>query len=113
MRIRSAGATALYLSLLLTSLVEAAGHELLCRDDPARQEAGSARATTEVQIAPGESDLGDDCGYCGLCGQRLSLSPASTTDPTFVVAGVQATGRTTFLIKSESASQLSRGPPPR
>ncbi|MCG8455953.1 MAG: hypothetical protein MI919_06685 [Holophagales bacterium] len=113
MRMRSTGATALLLLLSLTSLLEAAGHELLCRDEHSLPELGADLPISGVQIAPGETEHEDDCPCCGLCGSRLSLGPSSTTDPRLAVAEIQAAGPGALFLEPSPASYLSRGPPAR
>ncbi|MEM9557507.1 MAG: DUF2946 family protein [Acidobacteriota bacterium] len=111
MRIRSTGATALYLLLLLTSLVEAAGHELLCHDEPTRFGIASGVSDSGAQIAPDGEEQGEDCPYCGLCTSRVCLAPTSASSPTVEVAEVRVAASSVFLAQRLPASHLSRGPP--
>lgn len=111
MRFRSASATALTFLLLLTSLLDVAGHELLCRDDPVRGGITAGSPLAGPQIVPVEAELDHDCPCCGLCGPRISLGPEWATDPVLVVAEVHAVRHGVLFVKPLPASHPSRGPP--
>lgn len=111
MRFRSASATALTFLLLLTSLLDVAGHELLCRDEPARLGIVTDSPLAGPQIAPEEAELDDDCPCCGLCRPRVSLSPSSESAPALMAAEIQSGPRAVRFVEPLPASHPSRGPP--
>ena len=110
-RIRSAGATALFPLLLLTSLLDAAGHQLLCRDAPALSGIAADLPSAGPQIAPSEAERDHDCPCYGLGGSRITLGPPSTTDPAVVVTEVATARRGALFVEPFPASHPSRGPP--
>lgn len=110
--IRSAGATALHLLLLFPLLLDVAWNELLCCDHgPEHHEVVADAPDVGIHILPAEEEHEDDCLCCGICSQRVSLDPASTTDSTLWIAEIQAAKQGAFFVKPRPASHLSRGPP--
>lgn len=108
---RPVGAAALHLLLLLSSLLDAAGHELLCRDEPAPSRVADGSPSSGAQILPTEEGPDRDCPCCRLNGPRSWLAPPSTTDPALALAEVATARPGVPFLKPFPTSHPSRGPP--
>ena len=113
MRIRSAEAIALTLWILLPLLLESAGHELLCHDEPKAPQLTASSLLSEPQIGSGEEEQDEDCLCCGLCSPRTSVGASSTANPALVVADSTIAQRDDLFVAPFPASHPSRGPPVR
>ncbi|MEM7352021.1 MAG: hypothetical protein AAF657_14570 [Acidobacteriota bacterium] len=111
MRIRSAGVTALTPLLLLISLLDASGHELLCRDEPAPPGIAADGPSSGALTAPDLEEQDHDCLCCGVCGPRVSLAPPSATDSALAAVEVTPARRGALFVEPFPASYPGRGPP--
>ena len=111
MHIRSAGYTALQLLFLMSSLLDAAGCELLCLDGPDASSKTLQAVGAEAEICPVETEHDDDCPCCGLYVPRVSFEPSTTTDPAIFMVEAAPAQRGVFFVDALAATHLSRGPP--
>ena len=119
MRIRATGACALYALLVLTLLLEAAGHDLLCAyEDQALPRVADQGASAEGRapspgpdIAPGSPQYEHECPCCLRGGQRLSLGPTPASRQPLLVARASRAPEVGQPTRRPSASHTSRGPP--
>ena len=111
MHIRSAGYTALQLLFLMSSLLDAAGCELLCLNEPESSSNVAQVVGSRAQVCPVDEEHDDDCPCCGLRVPRVSFEPSTATEPTLVLAEAALVRRGVLFIKALTATHLSRGPP--
>ena len=119
MRPRATGTFALYLLLVLTSLLDAAGHDLLCElgdqtlprlvDHVAGVEGRAPSPGPD--IAPGAPQPEHEGPCCLLSGQRISLGPSQTAWHSFLVAQALRAPDGGQPFRQLPASHTSRGPP--